>query len=85
MNPSPASVVGTLDRLSIGIARVSIRYGSTGVRFRKKNNAWTGFERGHGENIYVFTHAQKGMIIYSHDPVLKVRFHVNESRSHWPQ
>lgn len=79
MNSSPASVVGTLDKLSIGVSRVSIRHGSTATRYKKKNYAWTGFKRGHGEHIYVFTHSQTGMIIYSHESSFKV------SHPKWPK
>lgn len=76
MNSSPASVVAILDRLSIGVARVSIRHGTTAAkptRYRKKNYAWTGFKHGHGEKIYVYNHVNYGMIVYSHDPELPVR------------
>lgn len=86
MNPSPTSVVGTLERLSIGVSRVSIRHGSTATRYtryRKKNHAWTGYKRGHGESIFVYNHIQNGMIVYSHDPVLKVRPQRSHGRCHW--
>lgn len=71
MTTPPASVVGILDRLSIGVSRVSIRHAST-TRYKKKNYDWTGFKPGHGENIYVYNHIENGMIVYSHEPSLKV-------------
>ena len=72
MNPSPASVVGILDRLSIGVSRVSIRHGHTKSKARKPQPELTGFKAGLGERIWVHNHIATGMIIYTHDAQLKV-------------
>lgn len=71
MNTSPASVVGILDRLSTGISRTSIRHYAA-PRLKKKKHHLTGFTPGHGERIFVYNHTETGMIVYSHEPELKV-------------
>lgn len=74
MNSSPASVVGILDRLSIGVCRISIRHGHTAPRIKNPHPELTGFKAGLGEKIWVHNHVVTGMIIYSHDGKLKVRY-----------
>lgn len=71
MNSSPASVVGILDRLSIGVCRISIRHGHTAPRIKNPHPELTGFKPGLGEKIWVHNHVVTGMIIYSHDGKLK--------------
>ncbi|PSS03841.1 transcriptional regulation of mitochondrial recombination-domain-containing protein [Coniella lustricola] len=71
MNSTPASLVGILDSLAIGVFRTSIRQAHTQTRFRRKKYNLTGFTPGHGENIYIFNHIENGMVIYSHEPILK--------------
>lgn len=72
MNSSPASVVGILDRLSIGVSRISIRHGHTKPKAKRPQPELTGFRVGLGEKIWVHNHIATGMIIYSHDAKLKV-------------
>lgn len=72
MNTSPASVVGILERLSIGVSRTSIRHYAA-PKYKKKKHHLTGFTPGHGERIFVYNHIETGMIVYSHEPELKVR------------
>lgn len=74
MNSSPASVVGILDRLSIGVSRISIRHGHTKPRTKTPQPQLTGFKGGLGEKIWVHNHIVTGMIIYSHDAQLKVGY-----------
>lgn len=71
MNTSSVPVVGILDRLSTGVSRTSIRHYAA-PKFKKKKHNLTGFKPGHGERIFVYNHIENGMIIYSHDPELKV-------------
>lgn len=72
MNTTPASVVGILDRLSIGVSRTSLRHYATTKKLRIKKHHLTGFKPGHGEQIFVYNHIETGMIVYSHNPELKV-------------
>ncbi|KAI3394165.1 hypothetical protein diail_3175 [Diaporthe ilicicola] len=70
MKSSPAPVVGILDRLSIGVSRVSIRHGHTVPKRKQPRPELTGFRRGLGEQIWVHHHIAQGMIIYTHEPEL---------------
>lgn len=72
MNSSPLCAVRIVGRLSIGVSRQSIRHGHI-YRYKEKQPQLTGFEQGHGEQIWVFTHIVTNMIIYSHQKFLKVR------------
>lgn len=74
MNTLPASVLGKLDRLSTGVSRTSIRHYAT-PKLKKKKHHLTGFTPGHGERIFVYNHTENGMIVYAHEPELKVRLH----------
>ncbi|KAJ9154873.1 hypothetical protein NKR23_g2282 [Pleurostoma richardsiae] len=67
MNPSSSSVV---ERLSIGVSRISIRQSHTRPRWTKARPELTGFEPGHGERIWVFNHVGTNQIVYSHKNVM---------------
>ncbi|KUI64832.1 hypothetical protein VM1G_00451 [Cytospora mali] len=71
MNSSPASIVGILDRLSIGVSRISIRHGHTMPKIKKPQPELTGFKAGLGERIWVHNHIVTGMIVYSHNAKLE--------------
>ncbi|KAK5627711.1 hypothetical protein RRF57_003426 [Xylaria bambusicola] len=68
-------ITAQLGKLSIGstTSRTGIRLAST-TRRRKGERIEPSFLPGHGEKIYVFNHFRDGMTVYSHDPVLKVRY-----------
>ncbi|KUI58793.1 hypothetical protein VP1G_06068 [Cytospora mali] len=75
MNSSPASIVGILDRLSIGVSRISIRHGHTKPKVKKPQPELTGFKAGLGERIWVHNHIVTGMIVYSHQAKLERNSH----------
>lgn len=87
MNLNPLrSITEQLGRLSVSISRAaSARQASTSAvkataatttttTKPKKEVIPTKFEPGHGEKIWIFTNFISGLTVYSHNPVLKVRF-----------
>lgn len=68
-------ITAQLGKLSISstTSRTSIRLAHTTKR-RKGERIEPSFQPGHGEKIFVFNHFLDGMTVYSHDPVLKVRY-----------
>lgn len=71
MNLNPLrSITAQLGRLSVSIARTSVRQASSKKKRREKIPP--NFPPGHGEKIWIYSNFVNGQTVYSHDPVLKV-------------
>jgi hypothetical protein len=66
------SLTARLAKLSIGITRTNARFYSS--KKKRKERIEPSWLPGHGEKIWIFNHILDGMTVYSHAPVLKVRF-----------
>lgn len=73
MSAVPLSRPSTVDRLAACVSRITVRYGSSRPRYRKRNYEMTGYPEGHGEKIWIFSNVRSKQVAYSHFPVLDVR------------
>ncbi|KAK2732130.1 hypothetical protein CKAH01_02076 [Colletotrichum kahawae] len=69
----PVTLSKSLSQLSIGISRTSIRHAHLPQR-RKPQHEKAKFPKGHGEQIWVWSHQLTRQVVYSHSKILKVRF-----------
>lgn len=73
MSAVPLSRPLTVDRLAVGVSRISVRHGHYKPRYRKPQPEMTGYPEGHGEKIWIFSNVRSKQVVYSHDRVLDVR------------
>lgn len=73
MSAVPLSRPLTVDRLAVGVSRISVRHGHYKPRYRQPKPEMTGYPEGHGEKIWIFSNVRSKQVVYSHDRVLDVR------------